>query len=220
MVEAACGRHDPIELARCRVTPAVAGAARGRPPNRARHPRLSAEPSSPQRASPGRDRGGAVPATPPVKATCAERRSRRTHHPPNRQRSSSTPTSGTPAHTPSGGTSNTLLAGLAARLAQQMGRVTADGSVDLTMPVNERTAGDTRANAITNVDFTVDPAPAPTDLREIRAAIKQALIRSQEVPDERWELLHLAPLLPQWLVRRMRRRFHQQCDQRRLVQPR
>ena len=88
------------------------------------------------------------------------------------------------------------------------------------MPVNERTAGDTRANAITNVDFTVDPAPAPTDLREIRAAIKQALIRSQEVLNERWELLHLAPLLPQWLVRRMRRRFRQQCDQRRLVQPR
>ena len=70
------------------------------------------------------------------------------------------------------------------------------------MPVNERTAGDTRANAITNVDFTVDPAPATTDLREIRAATKQALIRSQEEPNERWELLPLAPLLPQWLVRR------------------
>ncbi len=101
-----------------------------------------------------------------------------------------------------GGSSNTLLAGLAARLGQQVGRVTADGSVDLTMPVNERTVGDTRANAITNVDFTVDPAPAPTDLREIRAAIKQALIRSQKELNERWELLHLAPLLPQWLVRK------------------
>ena len=54
-----------------------------------------------------------------------------------------------------------------------------DGSVTLTMPINERTAGDTRANAITNVDITVDPAPATTDLREIRAATKQALIRSQ-----------------------------------------
>jgi hypothetical protein len=101
-----------------------------------------------------------------------------------------------------GGTSNTLLAGLAARLAQGAGRVGADGSVDLTLPVNERTAGDTRANAITNVDFTVDPAPAATDLREIRAATKQALIRSQVEPNERWELLPLAPLLPQWLVRR------------------
>ena len=120
-----------------------------------------------------------------------------------RQRSSSTPTSGTPAHTHLGGTSNTLLAGVAARLAQRVGRVTADGSVTLAIPVNERTADDTRANAVANVDITVDPAPATTDLREIRAATKQALIRRQEVPDERWALLPLVPLLPQRLVRRM-----------------
>ena len=72
----------------------------------------------------------------------------------------------------------------------------------MTLPVNERTAGDTRANAITNVDITVDPAPATTDLREIRAAIKQALIRSQDAHNERLELLPLVPLLPQGLVRR------------------
>ena len=102
-----------------------------------------------------------------------------------------------------GGTSNTLLAGLAARLAQRVGRLSADGSVTLTLPVNERTGGDTRANAVTNVDVMVDPAPATTDLREIRAATKQALIRRQELPDERLALLPLAPLLPQWLVRRM-----------------
>jgi Wax ester synthase/diacylglycerol acyltransferase catalytic domain len=101
-----------------------------------------------------------------------------------------------------GGTSNTLLAGLAARLAQRVGRLAADGSVALTLPVNERTVGDTRANAITNVDITVDPARATADLRDIRAEIKQALIRSQEVLNERWALLPLAPLLPQWLVRR------------------
>jgi hypothetical protein len=102
-----------------------------------------------------------------------------------------------------GGTSNTLLAGLAARLAQRIGRVTADGSVTLAVPVNERTADDTRANAVTNVDVTVDPAAATTDLREIRAAIKQALIRHQEVPDERWALLPLVPLVPKRLFRRM-----------------
>jgi len=102
-----------------------------------------------------------------------------------------------------GGTSNGLLAGLAAHLAQRMGRVTADGSVDLTLPVNQRQAGDTRANAITNVDFTVDPAAAATDLRGIRAAIKEALIRSTEAQNERFELLPLVPLLPQWLVRRV-----------------
>ena len=84
-----------------------------------------------------------------------------------------------------GGTSNTLLAGLAARLAQQVGRVAVDGFATLAIPVNERAADDTRANAITSVDITVDPEPVATDLREIRAAIKQALIRYQEVPDER-----------------------------------
>jgi hypothetical protein len=100
------------------------------------------------------------------------------------------------------GTANTLLAGLAAQLAQRVGRIAADGSVAVTMPVNERAAGDTRANAITNVDFTVDPAPATTDLTEIRAIIKQALVRSHDETNERFQLLHLAPLLPQWLVRR------------------
>jgi hypothetical protein len=102
-----------------------------------------------------------------------------------------------------GGTSNTLLAGLAARLAQRVGRLTSDGHATPSIPVNERTAGDTRANAITNVDITVDPAVAATDLREIRAATKQALIRHRDVPDERWALLPLVPLLPQRLVRRL-----------------
>src|SRR5882757_7104405 len=101
-----------------------------------------------------------------------------------------------------GGTSNTLLAGLAARLAHRVGRVTADGSVTPSIPVNERTAGDTRANAITNVDLTVDPAPTTTDLHEIRAATKQALIRSKEEPDERWTLLPLVLLVPERLGKR------------------
>jgi hypothetical protein len=102
-----------------------------------------------------------------------------------------------------GGTSNTLLAGLAARLAQAMGRVAADGSVTVAMPVNERTADDTRANAVAMVDMTVDPASAATDLRDIRAATKQALIRHRELPDERQVLLPLVPLLPKRLTKRM-----------------
>ena len=101
-----------------------------------------------------------------------------------------------------GGTANTLLAGVAARLAQRVGRLAADGSVALTLPVSERTPGDIRANAITNIDITVDPAPAAADLRDIRAAIKHALIRSKDVLNERWEVLPIVPLLPQWLVRR------------------
>ncbi|OBJ15785.1 wax ester/triacylglycerol synthase domain-containing protein [Mycobacterium colombiense] len=102
-----------------------------------------------------------------------------------------------------GGTSNALLAGLAGGLAQRLGRVAGDGVATLAIPVNERADADTRANAITSVDIVIDPAGAPTDLRKIRAAIKQALIRHQEVPDERLALLPLAPLMPRWLIRRM-----------------
>ncbi|GAB1814696.1 hypothetical protein [Mycobacterium sp. MUNTM1] len=101
-----------------------------------------------------------------------------------------------------GGTSNALLAGLAARLAQRVGRVAADGSVNVGMPVNERTPGDTRANAVTNVDITIEPAHA-MDLRAIRAAIKRALVRHQDVPDERWALLPLVPLIPKRVFRRL-----------------
>ncbi|OBI42148.1 hypothetical protein [Mycobacterium colombiense] len=100
------------------------------------------------------------------------------------------------------GTANGLFVALAARLAQRVGRVGADGSVAVTMAINERTDGDTRANAIKNVDFTIDPAPAATDLRGIRAATKQALVRSQHEPDARWTLLPLMPLVPERLGKR------------------
>jgi diacylglycerol O-acyltransferase len=103
-----------------------------------------------------------------------------------------------------GGTSNALLAGLAADAAQRMGRVTVEaGAVLLAIPVNERTDGDTRANAVTNVDVTVDPTNATTDLRGIRAAIKKALSDHNEVPDERLALLPIVPLVPKRLMRRM-----------------
>jgi hypothetical protein len=102
-----------------------------------------------------------------------------------------------------GGTSNALLAGVAARLAQRAGRVGADGWATLALPVNERAPGDTRANAITAVDITIDPAAAPTDLRPIRTALKRALIRRNDTADERFAMLPLSPLLPRWLVRRM-----------------
>ncbi len=95
-----------------------------------------------------------------------------------------------------GGTSNTLLVGLAARLAHRAGRVGEDGSVIVMMPVNQRADGDTRANARSSVAVTVDPALATTDLREIRAAVKQALIRHGQVPDEELAVNAIIPLLP------------------------
>ena len=102
-----------------------------------------------------------------------------------------------------GGTTNTLAAAVAARIAERLGRVAADGSVNVAMPVNERTADDTRANAVAMVDIRIDPAPAATDLRDIRSATKQALIRHRNEADERKELLPLVPLLPQRVTKRM-----------------
>ncbi|OBH93114.1 hypothetical protein [Mycobacterium sp. E2733] len=102
-----------------------------------------------------------------------------------------------------GGTGGALLVGLAADVAQRVGRVAADGTVAVGMPVNERAPGDTRANAVTNVDLTIDPAPAPTDLRRIRATIKEALVCHRDVPDDRWALLPLVPLIPKRVFRRL-----------------
>lgn len=102
-----------------------------------------------------------------------------------------------------GGTGNGLLAGLTARLAEKMGRLTSDGSVTLTMPVSERTAGDSRANAVVNVSLTIDPAAVTTDLAVVRAATKEALTHRRDVPDREATMLPLVPLVPQWLVRRM-----------------
>lgn len=104
-----------------------------------------------------------------------------------------------------GGTSNTLLVAMAARFAQQVGRMTADGSVVVGIPVNERTADDTRANATSNVVVIVDPAPATTDLREMRATIKQALASDQQVREDVRAAMSLVPLLalvPKRLLRR------------------
>jgi hypothetical protein len=101
-----------------------------------------------------------------------------------------------------GGTSNALAVGVAARLAQRVGRAAADGSVLVGMPVNERAPGDTRANAVSNVNVPVDdPALATTDLREIRAAIWQTLIRHREVGDEEQAVNAIVPLLTQRILR-------------------
>lgn len=102
-----------------------------------------------------------------------------------------------------GGTSNTLFQGLAARLAKQIGRVTADGLATLQIPVNERTADDTRAHAITQVNITVDPVAATRDLGEIRTATKQALLRNHDAHTGLRALESVVPLAPRWLARQM-----------------
>lgn len=103
-----------------------------------------------------------------------------------------------------GGTSGVLLAGLAAHLARRMGRNNTDGSVSTKILVNERVAGDTRANAISSLTVTFDSASATTDLRGIRSVIKQALVDHQESRDDERAVMSFVPLLgllPKRLVR-------------------
>ena len=103
-----------------------------------------------------------------------------------------------------GGTSNTLVAGLAAKLGERMGRRRAgDGAVTLQLPISERTEGDTRAIAVSYARVSVDPTRVTTDLGDIRAAIKQALRTLRETPDESLQLASLTPFTPKRTLKRM-----------------
>ncbi len=78
-----------------------------------------------------------------------------------------------------GGTGNTLLVALVARLAEHMGRRRAsDGAVTLQLPLSDRSADDSRALAVSITRLSVDPTPLTTDLSDLRASIKQVLTRS------------------------------------------
>jgi diacylglycerol O-acyltransferase / wax synthase len=102
-----------------------------------------------------------------------------------------------------GGTSNSLFAGIAAKLGQVYGRVDDNGRVRLQFPVSERTEGDTRANALTGMTVSIDPRNVTETLRDVRAELKKNLASLSE---SRFELLGpvaLAPLIPPGLARRL-----------------
>ncbi|MFT9860254.1 hypothetical protein ACM0CS_23440, partial [Mycobacteroides abscessus subsp. abscessus] len=83
------------------------------------------------------------------------------------------------------------------------GRLGRDGRVTLSMPVNERTEGDYRANAMTSVMFAIDPVRLTTDLSGIRSATKKVLSGLRDAPDEKWALLPLTPFIPKAAARRL-----------------
>jgi hypothetical protein len=102
-----------------------------------------------------------------------------------------------------GGTSNTLAAGLTAKLAERVGRRRAgDGAVTLQLPMSQRGERDTRAIAVSFARVSIDPTRVTTDLRDARAAIKQALETLQETPDESLQLAPLSPFTPKRMWRR------------------
>ncbi|MGE2713816.1 hypothetical protein ACQI4L_07155 [Mycolicibacterium litorale] len=101
------------------------------------------------------------------------------------------------------GTTYSLLAGFAARLAERTGRHhPEDGAVSLLIAISERTPDDTRANAVSLTTVSVDPARVTADLSDSRTAIRQALKTMREVPDETFALLPLTPFVPKRAVRR------------------
>jgi hypothetical protein len=96
-----------------------------------------------------------------------------------------------------GGASNTLAAGLTAKLGERLGRRSdADGTVTLQVVMSDRNLGDTRAIAVSFARVSVDPTRVTTDLSDARAAIKQALNTLRETPDESSQLAPLTPFTP------------------------
>jgi hypothetical protein len=101
-----------------------------------------------------------------------------------------------------GGWSNSLLIGITTRLCEIFGWLDADGLVNLTMPVNQREAEDTRGNACNVASMTLDPSLA-TDLGAIRAAVRTALSRLIETQDIILAPLALTPFIPTFTVGRL-----------------
>jgi hypothetical protein len=103
-----------------------------------------------------------------------------------------------------GVSSNSLVAGVACRLAVRVGRVRDDGKVTLRFPISLRTEGDTRGNALTVVDVAVDATRAATDLRDTQAKITHAILAGMENPDEEFlATFPLAAMVPKRLNRRL-----------------
>ena len=103
-----------------------------------------------------------------------------------------------------GASSNSLAAGVACRLAVRVGRVHDDGTVPLRFPISQRTKEDTRSNALTVVDVTVDPTHAATDLGEMHVKITQAILAEMENADDEFlSTFPLAVMIPRWMNRRI-----------------
>jgi hypothetical protein len=106
------------------------------------------------------------------------------------------------------GNSYSLLAGFAAKLGERMGRRGADGTVTLVIALNDRTSlDDTRANAMLFAPVSIEPDPVTTDLSDARNAVREALKKVREVPDETLQLLPLVPFVPRRALRRVVEQF-------------
>ncbi|MEO6628284.1 MAG: hypothetical protein ABIP03_06895 [Aquihabitans sp.] len=101
-----------------------------------------------------------------------------------------------------GGTSNTLVAAVAARLGERLDRTDNHGIVTLAVPVSVRVEGDTRANALDAATIRINPSDLADDLSGLRAATKAALIATAEQSHDLMTALPLVPLMPAMAIRR------------------
>lgn len=102
-----------------------------------------------------------------------------------------------------GGTANSLSLGFAARLGYRLGWVAEDGSVTISVPVNERLPEDNRGNALTAVTLIADPRTVTTDLTGVRSGLKTALTDLADTRNELLAALPLTPLVPRSAARRV-----------------
>lgn len=100
-----------------------------------------------------------------------------------------------------GGNSHSLVAGFAAKLAERIGRVRPeDHTVKLIIPVNERDADDTRANAVVLGYANLDPVPVTSTLADARVVIREALQGVRQELNESFQTLPLVPFVPKRAV--------------------
>ena len=103
-----------------------------------------------------------------------------------------------------GASSNSLVAGVACRLAARVERVHDDGTVTLRFMITQRTKDDTRGNALTSIDVDVDPTLAATDLGEMHVKITKAILAAMEDSnDEFLAPLPLAAMTPVRVARKL-----------------
>ncbi len=102
-----------------------------------------------------------------------------------------------------GGKSNSLFVGLMSRLALALGRVASDGRVQLSLPVSDRIDGDTRANALTVLRLSADPAVVTDTLADLHSEMKAALTALPGTSRDLLASMGLVPFTPRVLVRRL-----------------
>lgn len=101
-----------------------------------------------------------------------------------------------------GGNGHSLLAGFAAKVAARMGRVGPDGSVTVLIPISERTSfDDGRANAVVMATAKIDPDNLEHDLAPARTAMRVAVQKARDEPDDLREIMPLVPWVPKRALR-------------------